>query len=224
MTRPRQVTSEEILRAARACAVERGPNVSLEVIAERLGVTPPALLKRFGSRQAMMIAALRTSEKPSWIQSLMAGPSDEPLEVQLAGIFDAILDFFSNEAGTMSALCESRIPIDQIFDDERPPPPVQHTWALAAWLEKARDKGLARKTDFEMAALAMLGALHARAFLKHFFRRSFWRGSRQEYVTGLASLYASALAPTAKVGVARARTAAKSAPRRTTHREKPGTL
>jgi AcrR family transcriptional regulator len=204
--------------------MDRGPNVSLEIIAERLGVTPPALLKRFGSRQAMMIAALRTAEKPSWIQLLETGPSSEPLEEQLAALFWNILDFFSNEAGTMSALCESRIPIDQIFDEERPPPPVQHAWALAAWLERARTLGLVQRTDFEMAALAMLGALHARAFLKHFFRRSFWRGSRQNYVTGLASLYARALAPVAKVGVARSRTAAKSAPRRTTLREKPGTL
>jgi AcrR family transcriptional regulator len=222
MTRPRQVTSEAILDATRACAVERGPNVSLEVIAERLGVTPPALLKRFGSREAMMIAALKTAEAPPWVESLGAGPGEAPLEQQLAALFTRILEFFSSEAANMSALCESRIPLSRIFDAERPPPPVQHTWALAGWLDKARARGLVEREDFEMVAIGMLGALHARAFLKHFFGRSFWRGSRHDYVTGLANLYARALAPVATAGVRRVRTAARTASRRSPLRQKSG--
>ncbi|HMI88403.1 MAG TPA: helix-turn-helix domain-containing protein [Polyangiaceae bacterium] len=222
MTRPRQVTSEAILEAARVCAVERGPNVSLEVIAERLGVTPPALLKRFGSREAMMIAALRSTEEPAWVKGLAAGPDDSPLAKQLEGLFSRILEFFSSEAARMSTLCESRLPISRIFDAERPPPPVQHAWALARWLDDARARGLVRGEDFEMAALGMMGALHARAFLKHFFRRSFWRGSRKDYVAGLANLYARALAPVATAGVTRIRTAARTASRRSLQRRKSG--
>jgi len=222
MTRPRQVTSEAILEAARACAVERGPNVSLEVIAERLGVTPPALLKRFGSREAMMIAALRTAEEPAWVKGLAAGPDDRPLEQQLEALFSRILDFFSSEAARMSTLCESRIPFHRVFDAERPPPPVQNTWALAAWLDQARAQRLVRREDFEMVALGMLGALHARAFLKHFFGRSFWRGSRKDYVAGLAKLHARALTPGATSGVARIRTAARTVSRRSHHRPNSG--
>jgi AcrR family transcriptional regulator len=224
MTRPRQVTSEAILEAARACAIERGPNVSLEVIAERLGVTPPALLKRFGSRETMMIAALRSVEEPAWVKGLAKGPSERPLEEQLSGLFSNILDFFSSEAARMSTLCESRIPISRIFDAERPPPPVQHTWALAGWLDQARERGLVGGEDFEMVALGMLGALHARAFLRHFFGRSFWRGSSEGYVAGLANLYARALAPVASAGVTRIRTAARTASRRSSHRPKSGRL
>lgn len=204
------------------CAVERGPNVSLEVIAERVGVTPPALLKRFGSREAMMIAALCTTEEPAWVKSLATGPDTSPLEDQLEVLFSRVLDFFSSEAARMSTLCESRLPLGRIFDTERPPPPIKNTWALAAWLDRARAKGLVRGEDFEMAALGMLGALHARAFLKHFFHRSFWRGSRKEYVTGLAKLYARALAPVATVGAARFRSTAKSTSRRSPHRQKSG--
>jgi AcrR family transcriptional regulator len=222
MTRPRQVTSEAILDAARTCAVERGPSVSLEVIAERLGVTPPALLKRFGSREAMMIAALRTIEEPTWVQGLAEGPSDAALEEQLTALFTRILDYFSSEAARMSALCESRIPFNRIYDAERPPPPVQHTWTLAGWLDKACTRGLVAHEDFEMVAIGMLGALHARAFLKHFFGRSFWRGSRRDYVSGLANLYARALAPVATAGVARVRIAARTASSRSPLRQKSG--
>ena len=222
MTRPRQVTTEAILDAARACAIERGPNVSLEVIAERVGITPPALLKRFGSREAMMIAALRSTEEPKWVKALAGGPNDAPLDEQLAALFSQILDYFSSEAARMSTLCESRIPFHRIFDAERPPPPVQHTWALAGWLEKACDRGLSRQEDFETVAIGMLGALHARAFLKHFFGRSFWRGSRTAYVAGLANLYARALAPVANAGVRRIRTAARTVSRPSPLRQKSG--
>jgi AcrR family transcriptional regulator len=224
MTRPRQVTSEAILEAARVCAVERGPNVSLEVIAERVGVTPPALLKRFGSREAIMIAALRTVEEPAWVKELAGGPDDRPLEQQLGALFSRILEFFSSEAARMSTLCESRIPYHRIFDAERPPPPVQHTWALADWLDRAHTRGLARREDFEMVALGMLGALHARAFLKHFFRRSFWRGSRRDYVAGLADLYARALAPVATTKVPHLRTARRAASRPASHRRTSGKI
>ena len=169
-----------------------------------------------------MIAALRTVEEPAWVEGLSAGPADKPLEEQLGALFSRILEFFSGKAARMSALCESHIPINRIFDAERPPPPVQHTWALASWLDKARARGLVRREDFETVALGMLGALHARAFLKHFFRRSFWRSSRHDYVTGLANLYARALAPVATANGARVRTAARTASRRSHHRENAG--
>jgi AcrR family transcriptional regulator len=222
MTRPRQVTSEAILEAARACAIERGPNVSLEVIADRVGITAPALLKRFGTRETIMIAALRSAEEPAWVKALAGGPSDAPLEEQLKTLFSRVLDYFSSEAARMSTLCESRIPFHRIFDAERPPPPVQNTWALAGWLEKAAAQGLVRDEDFETVALGMLGAVHARAFLRHFFGRSFWRGSRTAYVAGLANLYARALAPVPATGVRSIRTAARTASRPSPLRQKSG--
>ena len=74
-------------------------------------MTPPALLKRFGSREAMMIAALRTADEPAWVKGFRRGPDDRPFDEQLAGLFSRVLEFFSSEAARMSTLCESRIPI-----------------------------------------------------------------------------------------------------------------
>jgi AcrR family transcriptional regulator len=97
MTRPRTVTNQAILSAARDCAIERGAAVSLDVIAGRLGVTSPALLKRFGSRQELMIAALRPSDPPAWVQDVVAGPDDRPLEAQLTQLITKVFDFFAHE-------------------------------------------------------------------------------------------------------------------------------
>ena len=48
--RPRLVSDDEILDAARTCLLAHGPSVALSVIGERLNVSGPALLKRFGSK------------------------------------------------------------------------------------------------------------------------------------------------------------------------------
>ena len=104
MARPRQITDEEILRTARECTLERGPQVSLDVVAERLGVTPPALLKRFGSRRALLLAALRPSDNPEWIQELSAGPDDRPLAAQLEEMLGRILDLMVREVPCLVAL------------------------------------------------------------------------------------------------------------------------
>jgi AcrR family transcriptional regulator len=197
MPRPRQVTNEAILSTVRECALERGAHVALDVIAERLGVTAPALLRRFGSREAIMLAALRPSDEPPWLHDLEAGPDERPLLEQLVSIFDRIVDYFEREAPMMSVLRESGIPIERCFDLKKTPNPVRFVWAIAGWLDRARRRGLVEGADFESDALAMLGGLHTRAFLNHFLPRSYWRRSRDQYVADLASLYARALTPAA---------------------------
>lgn len=198
--RPRTVTDHAILDAARHCAIERGPAVSLDVIAERVGVTSPALLKRFGSRQELMIAALRPSDPPAWVRDLEGGPDARPLEEQLSGLIDRVLDFFAREMPCMTALSESGFPIEKIFDRKETPAPFRNLWALSAWLKRAQDRGLIDKHavadgDFESVATGMLGALHGRVFLSDFMGTSFWRRSRDQYVLDLARVYARALAP-----------------------------
>jgi AcrR family transcriptional regulator len=200
MTRPRTVTDQAILDAARHCAVARGPAVSLDVIAQRVGLTSPALLKRFGSRQDLMVAALRPSDPPAWVRDIEAGPDDRPLEEQLSGLIDRVLDFFTREMPCITALSESGFPVDEIFDRKQAPPPFRNIWALSAWLKRAQQRGLIDKNaiddgDFEGVATGLLGALHGRVFLSDFIGTSFWRRSRDEYVADLARVYARALAP-----------------------------
>lgn len=200
MTRPRTVTDQAILDAARHCAMERGPAVSLDVIAERVGVTSPALLKRFGSRQDLMIAALRPSDPPAWVRDLEAGPDTRPLGEQLEGLIDRVLDFFAREMPCMTALSESGFPLEKIFARNETPAPFRNLWALSAWLKRAQDRGLIASdaiadNDFESVAMGLLGALHGRVFLSDFMGTSYWRRSRDQYVIDIARVYARALAP-----------------------------
>lgn len=201
MTRPRTVADQAILEAVRACAVEHGPAVSLDVIARRVGLTPPALLKRFGSRRNLMIVALRPSDPPGWVRELKRGPDDRPIEAQLHELIERVLDNLSHEMPCMTALSQSGFPVDDIFDRRDAPPPLQQIWALSRWLMLAAERGLIDPRaiaggEFEGVATALLGALHGRVFLSDFVGPSFWRRSRDQYVSDLARLYARALAPT----------------------------
>jgi AcrR family transcriptional regulator len=198
MARPRLVTDEAILLAARRSALEHGPAVSLDVVAEQLGVTPPALLKRFGSRHALMVAALRPPDEPAWIATLPEIDESAPFEEQLRTVFQRITAFFADEVPCFSALCESGIPIDRIFTGSGPPPPVRGVQALAAWLGRAARRGLVAGDDFETVAAAMIGALQCRIFFQHAFKRSWWRRSERAFVAELAALFARGLAPMAQ--------------------------
>lgn len=215
MTRPRTVTNQAILSAARDCAIERGPAVSLDVIAGRVGVTSPALLKRFGSRQELMIAALRPSDPPAWVQDLVVGPDDRPLEEQLTRLITQVFDFFAREMPCMTALAESGFPIENIFAREETPAPFRNLWALSGWFERAQQRGLIDKhafdgRDFESVAAGLLGALHGRVFLTDFMGDRWWRRTHDQYVTDLARVYTRALEP-------------KGAPKKTTSAPAPKT-
>lgn len=211
MARPRQITDEDILKMTRACALERGPQVSLEVVAERLGVTPPALIKRFGSRRALLLAALRPNDDPQWIRDIANGPDERPLVAQMEEKLGRILDLMVREVPCLVALRESGIPIEEIFVPGTIPAPVRGLRALAAWLERAAERGLAACDDSETAASAIMGALQSRIFLAHLLNRSFLHRNQNEYVKSVSTMFARALAPSqhAVVAPAPARRAAR---------------
>ena len=182
----------------RACTLERGPQVSLDVVAERLGVTPPALLKRFGNRRALLLAALRPSEDPEWMEFVADGPDARPLEQQMADIMTRLLSLMVREVPRMVALRESGIPLDELFPPGVAPPPVLALRALSGWLDRARERGLIGDDESETAASAIIGALHGRIFLTHLLKRSWMRQPQHEFVETLARMFSRALVPTVK--------------------------
>lgn len=68
MARPRQISDEQILTTMCSCVLSHGPQVSLDLVAKELGVTGPALLKRFGTREELMLRALRPPEVPAFLK------------------------------------------------------------------------------------------------------------------------------------------------------------
>jgi AcrR family transcriptional regulator len=192
MARPRTVSDEQILEATRTAVRLKGARVSLDAIAERIGISQPALLKRFGTRNKLFIAALRPPEKPPFLPRLEAGPDDRPLQVQLEELFSAMADFFDDVAPCISALRESGIPPSEV---DRKPFGMHTLNGLIVWLKRATEKGLAEVADPEGAAVACLASIFMPAMLTHHLGKRTWKRDARQMVQPMSSLWAKAFHP-----------------------------
>lgn len=159
MGRPRTVSDAEALSATRACVVEQGPGVSLAVIAARVGLSAPALIKRFGSKEQLLFRALLPPEPPPWRRALARPPGDDP-HAELADILAELARGFEAVGPALAALRMSGLDVGAVFPIDRPGPPVLVRALLARWLEGAGERG-----DCEALADAAVGAAEARGFL-----------------------------------------------------------
>jgi AcrR family transcriptional regulator len=167
MARPRLISDDEIRSAVRKGVLEQGPQVSLELIADRLGVTTPALFKRFGSRNALLLSALALPEHPRFIELLEQGPDDRPFETQLHEIIEAHMQFLDECWPCMAALRESGIPKEQLKELLGKGPLLKAVHLFTAWLDRARKQGLADIPSSEHVALAVFGAGHMPIMIRH---------------------------------------------------------
>lgn len=167
MARPRSVSDEEVFAAVREVVLKQGPSVSLDVVAERIGVTAPALFRRFGSRQEILLQSLRPPERPPYLPLLEAGPDQRPVRQQLIDIFTAFGAYMVDTLPCMVALRESGLPLAKLHGSFEEPPPVRTLRALSAWLKAAVKKKLLCLDDPTATAMAMLGSVHMPIFLKH---------------------------------------------------------
>ena len=167
MGRPRQVLDEEILVAARACFIEHSSTVSTETIASRLGVSGPALLKRFGSKRELLKAAFAVGKAPPWLPLVEEGPDGRDFREQLREVALAIDGFFREMVPAFALMREAGITPEEIRGEEETPRPVQVQRAMASWFQRAQERGLARSADPIVMASVFLAGVQYRYFLAH---------------------------------------------------------
>ncbi len=173
MGRPKEVTDEQIVVAARRCFLERGTGVSAQDIAGELGVSHTTLFNRFGSKEAMMIAALGPPDHVPWVAALEAGPDDRPIREQLVEHAKVISAYFQELQAGLALLRAAGIPPDKAFRRHTGDPPPVHAYrALTGWLQRAQKQGRLAKCDVETLAATILGALHGWAFTARVCGRS----------------------------------------------------
>ena len=168
MGRPRTVSDEAILEAARAVFLEQGPSASTQSIADRLSLSQAALFKRFGTKQDLMIAALMPPARPAFADLVEQGPSlDEPFEDQLRSLARAHLAFFRAMVPCVMVLKSSGLDMERLLKESPDPPPVMARRRLTSYFERAMDAGLARRADPLAVATSFLGAFHLHSFMSH---------------------------------------------------------
>lgn len=165
--RPRQFTDEEMVHEARLCFLEHGPGVAMSVIAERLSVSPAALFRRVGSKRELLIRALSPSSLPPFIATLRRGPDARPVAEQIEAIALEIDGFFEGLFPVVSVMRVAGIDPHELFEKFEEPPPALSVRALAAWFSILADQGRVQIDTPTAAAMAFIGGLQGRHFLRH---------------------------------------------------------
>lgn len=165
MGRPKEVTDEQIVVAARRCFLERGAGVSAQDIAREVGVSHTTLFNRFGSKEALMIAALGPPDHTRWVAALDAGPDARSIREQLVEHAKVMSAYFQDLQGGLALLQAAGIAPSKAFGKgSGDPPPVQAFRALTGWLRRAQKQRRLAKCDVDTLAATILGALHGWAF------------------------------------------------------------
>jgi AcrR family transcriptional regulator len=187
MARPRLVTDEEILAAARRCFLEHGPGVSTTVVARSLGISHAVLFQRFGTKEDLLKAAL-APPPPPWIADLESGPAREDLRAQLLAHAQRIFAYFEEIVPCVAILRACGIHMKDLCKRGQTPPPLLAHQALAAWLERARALRLIRACDVEDVAHVLLGALQMRPFLEDLRGKKLTAARRAAYIETVVGL------------------------------------
>lgn len=163
MPRPKTVSDEEIVSAARDVFLERGPSAPLSEIAKRVGLSQPALSQRFGSKRQLLAAALMPRSLPSWVAALEAGPDDRPFREQLVELAGSARRVLAEALPSILTLRHAGLP-----SDETGLPHELVALRLIAYFERAHERGLIELGDVQHVALVFLGTLQAEALATFF--------------------------------------------------------
>lgn len=180
--RPRTISNQQILEAAKRCFLEQGPHVSMEVIAEDLGVSSQAILKRFGSKQEIILAAMAPADEATWIPLVEAGPNEHPIRQQLTEILEELATFFVQMARQISVLQFSGVDPRHLMDRYDEAPPLRDIRVLATWLDRAAERNLIRSIDSKAMAMMMLTSMHGPAMLTDMLGQHPTGHSQSQYV------------------------------------------
>lgn len=201
MARPRQVLDEEILVAARACFIEHGASVSTEAIAARLGVSGPALLKRFGTKRELLKAAFSVGRPPPWLPMVEAGPDERELTVQIRELAGTIDAFFREMVPAFAVLREAGLTPEELRGENQPvPAPARASLAMAGWFRRAQEQGKLREGDPSVMASLFLAGIQHRYFLAHVTNQRVPTEAEDPWLERMVDIFWRGVAPEASHG------------------------
>ncbi|WNG54565.1 TetR/AcrR family transcriptional regulator [Archangium gephyra] len=183
MGRPKEVTDEQIVAAARRCFIKRGAGVSAADIARELGVSHTTLFNRFGSKEGLMLAALGPPKELPWVAALDAGPDERPIREQLVEHAKEMSAYFQDLQAGLGVLQAAGIEPSKAYRArEGESPPMQAFRALVAWLERAQSQKRLARCETDTLASTLLGALHGWAFTARVCGESTSAAASERYV------------------------------------------
>lgn len=186
MARPKKITDELILKAAKALFIELGPKATTAKIAERAGVSEGLLFKRFKCKKDLFLAAMGQS-LPAWFSEINAD-------------FDGTIEDRLTEIATkMVALLKHVLPIVETMVGQDPAhkfhedsPPVVAIRQLDDFFSGLETYGY--RTDHpQVLARIFMGSVHHFAFSELKGVDKFCPCSEELYIRQMVSMIVGSL-------------------------------
>jgi AcrR family transcriptional regulator len=163
MARPKQVSDEDLVATARRVFLEKGPQVSVGVIARRLKVSPASIFHRVRTKNKLLVLALWPADPPELLQLQRAPlPEGDSAKEQLIALLTGLNAYFATAVPALFLLVSAGVPMKptkargKSKDD---PMQIRLRAALAQWLVRG---GAVPSAAALAAADTLLGAIEAR--------------------------------------------------------------
>jgi AcrR family transcriptional regulator len=185
MPRPKQVSDEQLLLAARKVFLKDGFKAPVSAVAKELGVTPAALFHRVKSKELLFIHALWPKDPPE-LKILEGRPAaGRRVQEQLIEILFSLTAYLSHAVPAIFHLHSGGVPVGR--KHERSPPLLRLHFALAKWLRYAASRKRIRIGNATVAAEALLGALETRYLRGYLLGETFTPAANRAFVRALVA-------------------------------------
>ena len=182
--RPRKISDKEILNVACDCFLEHGPGDSIQVIADRVGLSQPALFKRFHTKEELMLAALLPPDLSSLIEWLDSGPTQDDIYPQLKELIERLWTAVKNAVPRIAVLHLSGILSTPLHSRFKKIPYFIIIEAIAGWLHRAQQMGgVQPEGNPFLWAQSTMGTLQGRAYTRFILSSHMEAPGRKIYVT-----------------------------------------
>jgi AcrR family transcriptional regulator len=196
MVRPRQISTEKILEIAAECFLEQGINVSTQVIADRVGLSQPALFKRFKTKKDLIIAALAPPERLPVIEWIDAGPYPGEFGPQLEALLEKLWETLQLILPRLMVMMVGNVNVEEFHKRYKVLPKVRLLMSVADWFRRAQNLNLLRADgNPEVWAQSCLGTLQGRAIMQFMIRAEFGPEDNRDYIKSVVDLLYRGMTP-----------------------------
>lgn len=197
MPRPRTITNEDILDAARGLFLERGPSVSTAEIARKANISEGTIFKRFPTKDALFMAAMGLEPRPDHAAFLQDVQECGSIKENLATIARRMLTFFQELIPRVIALhAHPKLAAHQHGILKGPNSPhCQAHLAFTEYLRAEMDVGRLGRGDPELIARVLSASLWNFVFFETIKSQVYSPMEGDEYVDKLVDLLWAGIAP-----------------------------
>ncbi len=196
MARPRKITNEQIVEAARRAFLTHGHAVTTATIALEAGVSEGTIFKRFPSKEHLFRAAMGLPELEI-LDEIEALVGRDTIRANLLRLASQVLIFMRTMVPRLTML-SSHSGFDPVeYLREHPnPAPLRGMQLLATYVRREIELGRLRSDlDPDVFSRVFLGALHNFAFLEHVGIQAIAGLDAERYAQGLVDMLVGGILP-----------------------------